>query len=139
MNTAPHPVTRHVILELIGPHGTSPLEAELRYDPVDPYAVAVVFLMGGREVVWQFGRSLLIRGVCQPAGQGDVQVFPSLDPDGHAVVVIELGSPGGQALVQAQTRDLLEFLALTTRAVWPGTEGDHLSVDAAITALLIDS
>ena len=137
MNTAPQLVTRRVILELIGPHGSAPLEAELRYDQLDPYAVAVVFLMGGREVVWQFGRDLLMRGVCEPAGHGDVQVCPALDPDGRAVVVIELGAPGGQALVQARTRDLLEFLAHTTRAVWPGTEGEHLSVDAAIASLLV--
>ncbi len=137
MNAAPHAVNRPVVLELIGPHGSAPLEAELRYDPFDPYAVAVVFHLGGSEVVWLFGRDLLMRGLYEPAGDGDVGVFPSLGPDGRAVLVLELSSPRGQALVEAQARDVLDFLAQTTRLVWPGTEGDHLRVDDAIAALLI--
>ncbi len=137
MSAAPRGVTRHLILELIHAHGSSPVEAELRYDPFDPYAVATVFLMGGREVVWVFGRDLLMRGLCEPAGHGDVRVFPSLDPKGHAVVVLELTASSGEAIVEAQARDVLDFLARTTQSVWPGTEGDHLSLDAAIAALLV--
>jgi hypothetical protein len=137
MNAASDLVTSHVILELIGPDGASPVEAVLRYDPVDPYAVAVVFLRDGAEVAWVFGRDLLMRGLYEPAGDGDVAVFPSLDVDGRAMVVMELVSPAGHAVVEAQARDLLFFLARTTRAVWPGTEGEHLGLDAAITALLV--
>lgn len=138
MNALPRVINQHVILELIGPHGSAPMEAELRYDPFDPYAVAMVFLLEGSEVVWTFGRDLLIRGTYQPVGEGDVQVFPSLNPDGHAVVVLELTSPSGQALVEARTRDLLDFLARTTVVVWPGTESEHLRVDDTIAAILID-
>lgn len=137
MSTTPETVTRPIVLELIGPHGASPVEGELRYHSFDPYAVSVVFLMGGHEVVWQFGRDLLMRGVHEPAGDGDVQVFPSLNSDGRAVVVLELTAPSGQALVEAPSREVLRFLACTTRSVWPGTEGDHLSVDDTIAAILV--
>jgi len=137
MTMAPDVVTQHVVLELIGPEGSAPVEAELRYDPVDPYAVAVVFLAPGTDMEWVFGRDLMLRGITQPAGDGDVQVFPSLDPDGHAEVGLALRSPSGQALLKAPAREVLDFLARTTRAVWPGTEGDLMSADAAIAAILV--
>ncbi len=138
METSPRSVSRHVILELFSPAGSAPVEAELRYDPDDPYAVAVAFQLDGSELVWVFGRDLLIRGVAEPVGDGDVQVFPSLDSDGRLVVVLELSSPSGWALVEAQARDLLDFLATTRMVVWPGTEADHLHVDDVIEALLVD-
>jgi hypothetical protein len=129
-------ITRPVIVEMVGPDGPLQAEAELRYDPADPYAVTVAFLQGRGEVVWLFGRDLLIRGVSEPVGEGDVRVFPSLDADGHAVIALVLRAPTGQALVTARAEDVLGFLACTTRAVWPGTEGDHLSADDTIAAIL---
>ncbi len=137
MNDASQEISRRVILEMVGPEGPTPIEAELRYSQTDPYAVSVVFLQGENEVAWVFGRDLLIRGVSEPAGHGDVQVFPSLDPDGRGVVGLMLYSPAGQALVHASAKDVLEFLADSTRVVWPGTEGEYLDADDAIAALLV--
>jgi len=138
MNTAPHAVRHQVVLDLLGPQGSNLTEAELRYDPVDPYAVSVAFAVAGRQVVWVFARDLLIRGVHEPVGEGDVQVFPSLDQEGHAVVLLALHAPAGEALVEARSRDVLDFLAHTTRSVWPGTESQLVSTDAAIAAILVN-
>ena len=138
METDPQSVSRHVILELFAPAGSALVEAELRYHVADPYAVAVAFHIDGREVVWVFGRDLLIKGVAEPIGDGDVQVFPSLDADGRLVVVLQLSSPSGWALVEAQAGDVMDFLTATRLAVWPGTEADHLRLDDEIEALLID-
>lgn len=134
---ASYPVTRQLVLELLGPEGTIPVEAELRYEPFDPYAVAMAFFNDGHEVVWHFGRDLLMTGLYEPTGDGDVQIFPSLDADDRAVIRLVLHSPHGQAIVEAQARDVLGFLARTIRAVWPGTEGDLISADAAIAAILV--
>lgn len=137
MNTAPTIVTQDVTLELIDATGAAtPITGELYYDPRDPYAVTAVFLTGHHRVRWTFGRDLLIEGLYEPAGDGDVHVWPCLDPDGRAVVIIELCSPDGEALVQARTGDLSEFVRRIGRAVRPGTESDHLNVDAAIDAIL---
>jgi hypothetical protein len=138
MNTA-HQVIRHrLVLELVGPEGPTPLDVELRYDPADPYAVAMAFLRDGDEVVWVFARDLLLRGVTEPAGLGDVHVFPSVDADGSAVVAVGLRGPTGEALMMGRARDFLSFLGQTTRAVWPGTEQDAgLSLDNAIAELLV--
>jgi hypothetical protein len=136
MNTAPATVTQPVRLELIdGSGAATPIEAELRYDAADPFAVTTVFMTGHSEVRWTFGRDLLSEGLYEPAGDGDVHVWPCLDSNGHAVVIIELCSPDGEALVQARTGDLRAFVDRMNKAVKPGTESDQIDIDAAIAAI----
>ena len=136
MNTAPLTVTQQVTLELIDPTGcVTPIEAELHYDPTDPYAVTTVFMTGTTQVRWTFGRDLLAQGLYEPTGDGDVHVWPCLDSDGHAVVIIELCSPDGEALVQARTGDLRTFVDRMTKTVELGTESAHLDIDATIYAI----
>src|SRR5436305_4454074 len=73
MDTAPTTVTQSLTLELIDPTGAvTPLEAELHYDPSDPYAVTTVFMTGASQVRWTFGRELLVEGLYEPSGDGDV-------------------------------------------------------------------
>ena len=135
-NTTPLTLTQSVTLELIDATGDStPIEAELQYDPRDPYAMTTVFMTGHSQVRWTFGRDLLAEGLFQPAGDGDVHVWPCLDSGGHAVVIIELCSPDGEALVQAKSGDLTSFVERMTKAVPPGAESEHLNVDATITAI----
>lgn len=137
MNAARHVIIRQVDVELTGPEGPVPAEAELRYDPTDPYAVALAFPLADREVTWLFARDLLIRGVTEPVGDGDVRVMPSLDQDGRAAVAVLLRSPAGEAFVQLVARDVIRFVARTTKAVWPGNESEFISADAAIEAILV--
>ncbi len=137
MNTAPLTVTQPLTLELIDPTGAvTPIDAELHYDPRDPYAVTTVFMTGASQVRWTFGRDLLTEGLYEPSGDGDVHVWPCLDSDGHAVVIIELCSPDGEALVQAKTGDLSSFVERMSAAVQPGHESDHIDMDATINAIL---
>jgi hypothetical protein len=90
----------------------------------------------GSEVSWTFGRDLLLSGLYEPAGDGDVHVWPCLDADGRAVVVDELCTPDGEALVQARSGDLTTFVERMVQAVQPGRESQHVDVDAAIFAIL---
>lgn len=130
-------VVRPLTLELIDASGTGTLlEAELRYDSFDPYAVAALFHSGGRPVRWVFSRELLALGVTEPAGDGDVHVWPCLDSGGRAVVMVELYSPGGEALLQARSGDVSGFLASTDDVVAPGDEPRHLDLDAVVGKLL---
>jgi len=136
MNTTPLTVTQPLMLELIDSSGSgTALQAELRYDPRDPYAVTAVFMTGATPVRWTFGRDLLIEGLYEPTGDGDVHVWPCLDADGRAVVIIELCSPDGEALVQARTGDLSTFVERMNQAVEPGSESDHLDIDAALASI----
>lgn len=137
MNIAPLIVTQPVTLELIDPTGAAtPIEAELQYDPRDPYAVTTLFMTGANQVRWTFGRDLLREGLYEPTGDGDVHVWPCLDSHGHAVVIIELCSPDGEALVQAKTGDLTNFVDRMTKAVEPGTESALVDVEGAISLIL---
>ena len=137
MNTAGLTLAQPVSLELIDPTGAvTPIEAELHYDPRDPYAVTTVFMTGTSQVRWTFGRELLSEGLYEPTGDGDVHVWPCLDSEGRAVVIIELCSPDGEALVQARTGDLSSFVERMNAAVEPGNESDHFDMDATITAIL---
>jgi len=137
MNTAPVTMTQPVTLELIDQIGTvTPIQAELHYDPTDPYAVTTVFMTGTGQVRWTFGRDLLAQGLYEPSGDGDVHVWPCLDSDGRSVVIIELCSPDGEALVQTRTDDLYSFVERMNAAVTPGTEALLIDIDSAITAIL---
>ncbi len=114
----------------------SPLDATLGYDPADPYAVTATFHTGAGEVVWTFARELLTQGLTDPSGDGDVHVWPCLDVDGRAVVIIELCSPDGELLAQAKTNDVYRFVSRSLAAVPAGTESTYLDVDDMINHLL---
>ena len=136
-DAAPDVVTQALIVELITAEGSSYLEAELRYDPRDPCAVTTRFVTAQTEVSWTFARELLLSGLYEPTGDGDVHVRPGLDTEGRAVLIIEFHSPGGQALVQAHSRDVQLFVDQMTTIVEPGTEWQHMNVDHTIAAILV--
>lgn len=127
-------VTQLVTLELIDPLGdATPLETELAYDPKDPFAVSATFMTVAGQVRWTFSRDLLLAGLHEPTGDGDVHVWPCLDNAGRSVVIIELCSPDGEALVQAAATDIAAFVEQITSAVVPGTE--TIDIEAAIAAI----
>jgi len=133
----PLTVSRPVVLDLLDDSGASiPIQSELRYDAADPYAVTMVFLTSTSQVCWTFGRQLLSDGRFEPSGDGDVHVWPCLDADGNAVVIIELCSPDGEALVQARTGDLSRFVAQMSNVVPAGSESEYIDIDTTIAALL---
>lgn len=130
-------VTDLVLVQLIDADGSSTAGAWLHYSPSDPYAVTITFIVGESEVGWTFDRDLLLEGLHEPAGLGDVHLRPCLDCEGRTVVVIELHSPHGAALVEAPASDLHRFAGRMTTLVRPGAESQHMDVDAAIAAILV--
>ena len=142
MTTRPTSVSSELQLRLVVPGAASlPVRADLNYDVADPYAVQVSFHTGsgatGSDVVqWTFARQLLSDGVTVPAGEGDVQVWPSTGNSGGAVVCLSLSSPSGRALFEVPLGDLVEFLSRTYAAVPTGAETHHVDVDAELALLL---
>jgi hypothetical protein len=135
-NSAVTAVTQVVTLELIDAAGAAtPLQTKLSYDPRDPFAMSATFLTVGGDVRWTFGRDLLVGGLLEPTGDGDVHVWPCSDNDAHPVVIIELCSPDGEALVQARTADIVAFVEKMTVAVPLGAESANLDIDGAINAI----
>jgi Streptomyces sporulation and cell division protein, SsgA len=135
-NTDPTLVARTMTIESIDDTGAAEaLRVELSYDPRDPFAVSVHFGDPGPAVRWIFARDLLIDGLYEPSGDGDVHVFPSLDSSGLAVVCIELSSPDGEALLVAHPRELTEFVDLMRAAVPPGSESTHFEIGDTVADL----
>jgi hypothetical protein len=134
---APSTVTREVIVQLVAPgDGSVSLPVVLHYDTADPYAVHATFRTGqGDGVSWVFARELLTVGVQRPTGDGDVRVWPSWNA-GSEVVFIGLTSPDGEALLQAATSEMMDFLARSYALCAQGQERSHLDLDRAIEALL---
>jgi Streptomyces sporulation and cell division protein, SsgA len=139
MDTVPASITRALTFELIGADGAAtPLAAELRYDAYDPYAVSACFRSGDTHVRWVFARDLLAVGTSDPSGDGDVHIYPSLDARGRAVTTIELSSPDGEAIIQARTDELCDFLARTEAMVATGNESDHINLDTVLAQILAE-
>lgn len=129
-------ITESVELEFVDPQGESTaLEADLVFDPADPFAVTMVFRTGVQEVRWTFGRELLVEGLYEPTGDGDVHVWPCLSSDGSAVVIVELCSPDGELLVQAGSRAVNTFVGKMLASVPDGQESAFVDFDSELAHL----
>lgn len=131
-------VQQQTSLELIDPSGGfAPIAATLGYDPQrDPYAVTAGFAVGDTPIVWTFARDLLVNGLHEPTGDGDVHVWPAVDESGVPVVALELNSPDGSALLQIRSSEVERFLSRSLRSVPRGQEGEHLDLDGLIRRML---
>ena len=109
-----------------------PVPAELEYDTRDPYAVAVVLHAGPGAVRWLFGRDLLADGLLARCGEGDVRVGPAADP---ALILVELTSPDGAAVLEAPAKEIAAFLDRTYDVVPAGSESDWFDFELELEKL----
>ncbi|RZU46026.1 sporulation and cell division protein SsgA [Streptomyces sp. BK022] len=116
-----------------------PLRMDLAYDPGDPYAVRVLFTYPDtrRTVEWIMGRDLLAAGMAEPAGEGDVRIWPARTAARDAVH-IRLSGLTGTALFEAPAEEIAAFLRATEAVVPSGTESRHLDMGALLTHLLAE-
>jgi len=128
-------VTADVVFWLVVPGKPRiPIVATLAYATGDPYAVMATFHDGSDEpVAWTFARDLLGDGIHEPAGVGDVVVYP--DGDDGERVRIDLCSPFGEARFEALAEDLAGFLCQTYELVPENDEHFWVDVDAEIDGL----
>ncbi|MGW1069415.1 SsgA family sporulation/cell division regulator [Streptomyces aureus] len=103
------------------------IPATLHYDRTDPFAVRMTFpapaTLEGVEVCWTFARELLVSGLEDPVGQGDVRVRPY----GFDRTVLEFHAPEGTAVVHVRSGEVRNFLGQTIDLVPLGLE--HLQGD----------
>ncbi|MFD7641758.1 SsgA family sporulation/cell division regulator [Kitasatospora sp. NPDC059795] len=118
-----------------GPFPHVALSAQLRFEASLPYGVCLAFPSRGPQgetLEWHFGRDLLAEGRLAPAGDGDVRVEPG--PDGRVLVTL---SPhdAGRTVVSVPAKAVAAFLADAFALVPPGTESEHLDLDAVLAQL----
>ena len=127
-----------------------PLVASLHYAGSDPYAIRMAFHVGPEDPVeWIFARELFADGMITPAGDGDVQIWPSVaesndagnDADGNdrgplSVLNIKLCSPFGEAHFEAPIEAIANFLDRTYGIVPMGRESAVMDIDGELSSLL---
>ena len=130
-------VARDVMLECFDDGGNShQIETVLGYHRPDPFAVSMTFLAADEPLTWTFGRDLLLAGLHEPAGAGDVHVAPAYNRFGASVVHVTQSSPDGELLLEADSEQVAEFLDDTLALVPSGSESANLDVDDLINQLL---
>lgn len=138
-NTRLSTVSELIELDFVDEEGRrASLDAELVYDQTDPFAMSMIFKTLP-PVTWTFSRDLLATGMFEPAGEGDVHIWPCLSGNGEAVVIFEFSSPDGEVLVQAGLRECSKFVHRMQECVPMGEETPFLNLDATINMLLGDA
>jgi len=129
-------VSEELGLRLVVPEHTAvPLVASLSYRCDDPYAVRMAFHVGLEEPVeWTFARDLLRIKPDTCNGEGDVRVWPT--GTRAQVLNIALSSPFGQALFEAPTAPIAEFIRRTYQLVPAGREGEFVDIERELNELL---
>ncbi|NIH86038.1 SsgA family sporulation/cell division regulator [Amycolatopsis granulosa] len=123
-------VTQSQFVSLNG--SSAPVLSRLSYVASEPFAVNIAFRTEhGRWVEWTFARELLVTGLRERSGIGDVRVRPDLSTD-EGILILEIESPDGYALVEMEREDVERFLDAATELVPVGAESDHFDVDAFI-------
>lgn len=115
--------------------GTTPVRSRWSYRADQPYTVTAAFQTErDRWVEWVFSRDLLATGLTEAAGIGDVRFAP-LEERGLRMLVVEIESPEGYALLEVDHVGVAEFLDATEEMVPLGGEDAHFDVDALIDEL----
>lgn len=130
-------LAQDIHVRCIDPHGVCrDVAATFGFDPADPYALWVSIPWQGEQIRWAVCRSLVSRGLTDPVGEGDVQLWPSTSETGRGIVVMDLWSDEVHVVAEVSTRELYRFLTRTLAVVPFGSERLHLKVDELIADLL---
>jgi hypothetical protein len=115
--------------------GTTPVRSRWSYRVGEPFTVTAAFQTDqDRWVEWVFSRELLVTGLTESAGVGDVRFRPMAER-GLNMLVVEIESPEGYALLELDLDSVAGFLGATDELVPLGAEGEHFDVDALIDEL----
>jgi hypothetical protein len=115
------------------------VDADLRYDSADPYAVRLsLHADRGGTVDWIFARDLLADGVFRRAGIGDVVVEP-IHASRADYVRITLRTGTNRFHAQLPARAVLSFVQRTESIVRLGAEARHVDLDSLVRCLSSDA
>ena len=131
-----------VTLQRVGPTSWTEVSALLLYDAADPYAVRIAFGDTADDdtadpdagITWLLSRELLRTGLEQPAGDGDVRLWPA--KAAADVLYLHLRAPSGEALFELSRASVAAFLRQTEALVPLGEESARLRLDDELQALL---
>ncbi|MET8827843.1 SsgA family sporulation/cell division regulator [Streptomyces sp. NPDC004610] len=106
----------HIVTDTDIPDEPDAVPVVLRYDPeADPLSVRIGLPGPPGPHEWTFDRTLLEQGLREPAGSGEVKVWPC----GRVQAVVEFHSAQGVSVVQFDAKTLMRFLRRTYLAGEP--------------------
>ncbi|MGB3439393.1 MAG: SsgA family sporulation/cell division regulator [Actinophytocola sp.] len=115
--------------------GSTPVRSRWSYRGDHPYTVVAAFQTDREHwVEWVFSRELLVAGLTESAGVGDVRFSP-IEEGGMRILIVEIESPEGYALLELDHQSVADFLGATEKMVPLGGEDEHFDVDALIDEL----
>ncbi|MEI5133550.1 SsgA family sporulation/cell division regulator [Streptomyces libani] len=121
---------------LLGPDEAVPVAGRFSYRSDRPYEVEVAFISRGQTVAtWLFARDLLLAGLHDEAGEGDVRVWPFRRPGEPRRVHIELSTDDSVCELSVRAPELAAWLEQTAAIVPPGDEGGYLDMDTHLARL----
>ncbi|MFI5524832.1 SsgA family sporulation/cell division regulator [Streptomyces platensis] len=121
---------------LLGPDEAVPVAGRFSYRSDRPYEVEVAFISRGQTVAtWLFARELLLAGLHDEAGEGDVRVWSFRRPGEPRRVHIELSTDDSVCELSVRATELTAWLEQTAAIVPPGHEGGYLDMDAHLARL----
>ncbi|HEX4702606.1 MAG TPA: SsgA family sporulation/cell division regulator [Pseudonocardiaceae bacterium] len=110
-----------------------PVTTRWTYRADEPYALTIAFATErGRWVEWIFARDLLIAGMHEHAGEGDLRIEPNVDDD---TLLLHIHSPSGSATIELDRADTQDFLDHTLDVVPAGAESTHFDIDRLLADL----
>jgi hypothetical protein len=128
--------TEAVHTELVALYdGTTPVRSRWSFRADQPFTVTAAFQTDrDRWVEWVFSRELLVEGLDESAGVGDVRFRP-IEERGLQMLIVEIESPEGYALLELDHDSVADFLEATEEMVPLGSEDDHFDIDGLIDEL----
>ena len=115
--------------------GATAARINLRYDPVDPYAVVMTVRVHGQDgVTWLFGRELLDEGLRRATGVGDVSIGPCPEAP-TALFHVILRDDASDAVLELRVAPVEEFMRMTYQLVPSGREGTFLAIEDDVSAI----
>jgi len=125
----PNQVRHHRDIDLhVGNARRSPVPTSWVYRSDDPYAVSIEFFPGRQDrVQWRFARDLLLHGLTEPTGEGDVRIEPDLDDPGS--LKLKLRTPSGTATLDIARPQTQRFIDAAIELVPVGGERNFVDLD----------
>jgi hypothetical protein len=112
--------------------GATPVRSRWTYRADEPFTVGAAFETEDEKwVEWIFARDLLVEGLLNPVGEGDVRIGPDFS-GGREVLVLEIESPDGHAVLEMDFAAVAGFVETTERIVPLGAESDFFDIDRLI-------
>ncbi|MFI9366481.1 SsgA family sporulation/cell division regulator [Kitasatospora sp. NPDC053057] len=124
--------TRITMRLMTGDERSRDLDVHWSYRATEPHVVELDFTSYQAEAVWSLSRDLLLAGLHEPSGEGDVHVTPFDDTN----LLIALSGREGVALLAVPAGAVARFLATAVRLVPPGQEHAWIDWDRGLEDLL---